>query len=66
MYVCICNAVTDKQIRRAVADGAQSMRELRKQLGVCSDCGKCGPCAREILRDERLEQAALLNACPAA
>ncbi|MBL8507408.1 MAG: (2Fe-2S)-binding protein, partial [Chitinimonas sp.] len=34
MYVCICNAVTDKQIRRAINDGCGSMRELRMELGV--------------------------------
>jgi bacterioferritin-associated ferredoxin len=51
MYVCICNAVTDRQIRAAVADGARSMRDLRRELGVCSCCGKCGPAARELLAE---------------
>ena len=51
MYVCICKGVTDRQIRRAVDAGATRMRDLRRELGVCTDCGKCGPCAREILHD---------------
>ncbi|MEM7281283.1 MAG: bacterioferritin-associated ferredoxin [Pseudomonadota bacterium] len=41
MYVCICNGITDKQIRRAVEDGAQSLQELREQLGVAGCCGQC-------------------------
>lgn len=49
MYVCICNAVTDRQIRAAIADGARSMRDLRRELGVCGGCGKCGPTARDLL-----------------
>ena len=49
MYVCVCRAVTDRQIKKAVENGARSMRELREQLGVCSACGKCGPCAKELL-----------------
>ena len=49
MYICICNAVTDTQIRHAVSTGARTMRDLRQQLGVCSSCGKCGKCARQIL-----------------
>jgi bacterioferritin-associated ferredoxin len=49
MYVCICRAVTDRQIRKAVAEGVRTMRELRLKLGVCSACGKCGGCAKEIL-----------------
>ena len=49
MYICICKAVTDTQIRHAVSTGARTMRDLRKQLGVCSSCGKCGQCARQVL-----------------
>lgn len=49
MYVCLCNGITDRQIRQAVEDGASSMRELRQQLGVCGNCGRCGPEARDIL-----------------
>jgi len=56
MYVCICHAVTDRQIRKAVDEGARTMRDLRQQLGVCSSCGKCGPCAKELLA-ERLPAA---------
>ena len=41
MYVCICNGVTDKQIRRAIAGGAQSVQCLRDELGVASQCGGC-------------------------
>lgn len=56
MYVCICNAVTDKQIRRAVHDGCDSMRELRMELGVAGCCGKCAPDARALLLDARGER----------
>ncbi len=54
MYVCVCQAVTDRQIRAAVEQGARSMRDLRRELGVCSNCGKCGPCARDILAEAAL------------
>lgn len=59
MYVCICNAVTDHQIRQAVREGACTMRDLRRQLGACSECGKCGQCAREILLESLHEVRAL-------
>ncbi|EHQ52075.1 BFD domain-containing protein (2Fe-2S)-binding domain-containing protein [Ectothiorhodospira sp. PHS-1] len=58
MYVCLCKGITDHQIRRAVAEGADSMRDLRRELGVCTDCGKCGVCANRLLRDT-------LNTAPA-
>jgi len=41
MYVCICNAVTERDIGSAVADGCCSLRELREQLGVGACCGRC-------------------------
>jgi bacterioferritin-associated ferredoxin len=53
MYVCLCNAVTDRQIREAVDEGAQSMRALRQQLGVASCCGRCAPYAKQVLEETR-------------
>lgn len=52
MYVCICNAVTDKQIRAEARDGCCSLRELSKRTDCATTCGKCARQAREILADE--------------
>jgi bacterioferritin-associated ferredoxin len=51
MYVCICKAVTDKQIRRAAATGCDNLYELRESLGVASCCGSCADQAQSILDD---------------
>jgi len=51
MYICICNQVTDKQIKAAIDKGARSMRDLRSKLGVASQCGQCGQCAKAILKE---------------
>lgn len=52
MYVCLCRGVTDTDIRRLVrTEGVCSMRELSRELGVATQCGKCGRCAREVLRE---------------
>ena len=56
MYVCICNAVTDKQIRKAAREGCTSLRELSCQTGCATSCGKCARIAREILDDEMRSQ----------
>lgn len=58
MYVCICQAVTDTQIREVVSRGARRMCELRQQLGLCSQCGKCGQHAKQVL-DEATAQSEL-------
>lgn len=49
MYICICNAVTEKQIEHAVERGACRMRDLRQQLGVTADCTCCAESARRCL-----------------
>ena len=57
MYVCICQSVTDKQIRRAAARGVDNLYELRESLGVASGCGSCASTAQEILDETNARHA---------
>lgn len=50
MYVCVCQAVTDREIHQAAKDGARTLRDLRRDLGVGVDCGRCVSCARQCLK----------------
>jgi bacterioferritin-associated ferredoxin len=51
MYVCVCRAVTERQIEQVVREsGVRSLRGLRQTLGVAGQCGRCGNCAREVLQ----------------
>ena len=49
MYVCICNAITERQVRECASQGACSVQELESSLGVGAGCGRCRDCAAEIL-----------------
>lgn len=51
MYVCLCKGVTDHQIREAVANGSTKFGQIRKELGLASQCGKCGILAREVFNE---------------
>ena len=53
MYVCVCNAITDKQIRKAAESGARNVRDLQRKLGVATGCGSCEEVASEILQETR-------------
>ena len=53
MYVCICNAITDKQIRKAAESGVQDLWGLQRELGVAAGCGSCKEMASEILSESR-------------
>jgi len=49
MYVCICRAVTDRQIREVVERGASSLYDVQSHLPVASCCGLCEETAREVV-----------------
>ncbi len=53
MYICVCNAITDKQIRRAAKAGVTNIQQLQAELGVATNCGSCSESAAEILREHR-------------
>jgi bacterioferritin-associated ferredoxin len=50
MYVCVCHAITDRDIGAAVSRGCGSLKDLRRQLGLGSCCGRCNGCANQMLR----------------
>lgn len=51
MYICICRAVTEAEIRAAIERGAETEDALRSQLGVSTECGKCSADVRRILSE---------------
>lgn len=51
MYVCICQSVTDKDIRQAAEDGVRSFAELQACTGCSTCCGCCEPEARRIFNE---------------
>ncbi len=48
MYVCICHAVTDTQIREFFSGGDKTLFDLRRELKVGTQCGRCNCSARRI------------------
>ncbi|HME41029.1 MAG TPA: (2Fe-2S)-binding protein [Steroidobacteraceae bacterium] len=62
MIICVCKAVSDRHIRSAVNNGAASLRDLTREFGLGTCCGKCVPEARATLSaslDSRRESAEL-------
>jgi bacterioferritin-associated ferredoxin len=52
MYVCLCNKVTDGQIRAAREDGAHSLECLQTRLKVATCCGRCSEFAEQLLEED--------------
>ena len=54
MYICLCNGITERDIRSCCTEeGACSMRDLERCLGVGVNCGMCRPMAKQILNESR-------------
>ncbi len=53
MYVCVCKAVTDRDIRTAMKAGCHTLAQLKRELGVASECGRCAGCANQLLGECR-------------
>jgi bacterioferritin-associated ferredoxin len=47
MYICLCNALTDQDIRQAVLAGAERPSEVYR---ACGRVMQCGACSRDIQR----------------
>jgi bacterioferritin-associated ferredoxin len=58
MYVCLCHAVTDRQIKQVVSEGVCSLRQVQLCLRVGTNCGKCIPATREIIDASLVAQPA--------
>jgi bacterioferritin-associated ferredoxin len=53
VYVCICNGVTERDIRHAVEAGCRTLPELTMRTGCGATCGTCLDTAAAILEDAR-------------
>jgi bacterioferritin-associated ferredoxin len=41
MYVCICRAVTEAQVRGCIAEGACTVRDVVNRSAAGTGCGTC-------------------------
>lgn len=58
MYVCLCNALREHDIDRAIAQGRRTSDEVYAALGVEPQCGSCA-CEIDIrIEDRSIDRAA--------
>ncbi len=51
MYVCLCNGITERDIRQAATAGCRSMAELTMRTGCGAGCGSCIETASRLLEE---------------
>ena len=61
MYVCICNGYRDAELRQLAREGVSSAKEAYRALGNGPCCGRCLPCAQEIINETRKPSALAMS-----
>ncbi len=56
MFVCVCHAITDRDIHDAVDAGVDHVDQLEELCGAGSACGTCRYTAQELI-DARLMES---------
>ncbi|WP_322999081.1 (2Fe-2S)-binding protein [Castellaniella sp.] len=49
MYICVCNAISERQVQEVIAQGATSLGDLQAELGIATCCGQCADTATDYL-----------------
>jgi len=55
MFVCVCHAVTDRDIHEAVDRGIDHVDQLAEVCGAGTCCGSCRPTAQELIEARLME-----------
>lgn len=64
MYVCLCNAITDKEIKQAVlSDGVGNIRDLREKMSIADQCGKCTRLTQSIIDSAIVDESLFKEVC---
>jgi bacterioferritin-associated ferredoxin len=50
MYVCVCNAITDGDVRAHAQTECSTVSAIYRALGAKPKCGKCVPLVCQLLR----------------
>lgn len=62
MYVCLCNSVTESDIRKAVCEGGvRHFRQLQEHTGCSTECGCCEEHAEQVLFESLRENGHYLR-----
>lgn len=58
MYVCNCNGLTHKQVRKAIENRPRDVEGVYHYYQCQPQCGRCVPEVREMLDEARETEAA--------
>jgi bacterioferritin-associated ferredoxin len=66
MYICVCHAVTEDDVRGHVASGAASPKAVRAACGMRPGCGSCVKRICALLAESATSHPPVMEQAPAA
>ncbi len=57
MFVCICNALREKELAAAAGDDARTVADVFRRCGRRPQCGKCLPDVAQMIEDARIVES---------
>jgi bacterioferritin-associated ferredoxin len=61
-YVCLCNRVSERKIRRAIDSGAQCVESVAMTCGAGTTCFSCHPTIEDLLDEQSVAPPRLRRA----
>ena len=61
MFICVCKAVTEKELREQLESGVRNPRELCERTGAGTECGSCLRRLEQMAQGESEEGTQSLN-----
>jgi bacterioferritin-associated ferredoxin len=59
MYICVCNAIRESELRRAAHQADGGAEEVYAALGARPQCGSCLEEAEDLLQEARQQACEL-------
>ncbi|MBP9114168.1 MAG: (2Fe-2S)-binding protein [Polyangiaceae bacterium] len=61
MFVCVCKAVTEDTVRKAIEAGASSREEVTRSCRAGGDCGACHAMIEDMVTDHVVSCGSLIR-----
>ena len=58
---CPCHGFGGQEVATALTDGAETVAQIFRHIGVCAKCGDCVPKIRDTLRHARVSKSRSLS-----
>lgn len=55
-FVCVCNFITEKEIKEAIKMGASTLDDIKELTSAGTTCGKCHAAIKNLLREATEDQ----------